>query len=188
MTKPKTAKKPYIRAAKSDDRERLFVEAYLANGRNGTKAAIAAGYAATSAKRQAVRMMARPTVKAMLGERMQAVVEALRVSVERNLLERARLAYYDIGELAKAGIKGPEDIAKLPEDLRRVITGWKWDKDGRFTLEFADKHAHLTALDKHLGVYDKDNRQKGEGAVSAVREFFQAIYGDSNKLPIAGDR
>lgn len=185
MSKP--AKKPFSRAAKSDDRERLFVEAYLANGRNGAQAAIAAGYKASSAKRQAVKLLARPTVKAMLAARTQALAETLQVTAERNLLERARLAYYDIGRIAEADIQCPADIAKLPEDLRRVITGWKWDKEGRFIIELADKHAHLTALDKNLGLYDKDNQQKGEGMAKAIREFFASIYGDSNKLPIAGD-
>lgn len=170
--------------AAASDREDLFAKEYVANGRNGAKAAETAGYSKTSARRQAVRMLEKPSVKEKINALTEAVSKELDVSIKRNIQERATLAYYDVGELVQYDIKGPKDIAKIPEHLRRVITGWKWDKNGRFMIQLADKHSHLTALDKHLGVYDKDNQQKGAAGSKALQEFFQAIYGDRNKLPI----
>ncbi len=169
----------------AETRLRLFVETYISNGRNATQAAIKTGYSAKTAGQQGARLLKDVKVQELLQTRQEAIANRLEITTERTLLERARLAYYDIGEIAKAGIAGPKDIAKLPEDLRRIITGWKWDKDGRFVLMFADKGEHLTALDKHLGLYDKDNAQKGKAEAEALREFFRSIYGPGNRLPIA---
>ena len=99
-------------------------------------------------------------VQSIIEAHHQKLLEKLRISAERTLKERARGAYYDIGELAKAAIKKPADIALLPDDVRQAITGWKWDKDGNLELKFADKHSHLTALEKHLGLYKADNEQQ----------------------------
>jgi phage terminase small subunit len=169
------------------EREKVFAAAYVANGMNGKEAAVSAGFSMRSAAMMATRLLKRPSVQKMIQDMASAIAEKFEVTAERNIEERARLAYYDIGKIAAADIKCPADIAKLPEDLRRCIVGWKWKEGGKFELQFADRHAHLTALDKHLGLYDKDNRQKGAGAAQALAEFFQAIYGDRNKLPIAGD-
>lgn len=163
-----------------------FVAEYMID-KNATQAAIRAGYSAKTAASIGEEILRKPEIRAAINAALSRIIDGLEVSASRNLREHARLAYYDIGAIAAANIKRPADIAKLPEDLRRCITGWKWDSEGRFVLQFADKNPHLTALDKHLGLYDKDNRQKGDAVARAVQEFFQSIYGDRNKLPIAAD-
>lgn len=161
--RPKTPPPLRIRGTSkraSDDRELIFVEAYLTNGENKTQAAIAAGCPDKGAAVQGQRLFNRAKVQAIIAARHKQLLDSLKISTERTLRERARGAYYDIGELAKASIKEPADIAKLPEDIRQAITGWKWDKDGNLELRFADKHPHLTALEKHQGLYKADNEQQ----------------------------
>lgn len=167
-------------------KQAAFVAEYLVD-KCATKAAIRAGYSAKTAYSIGEELLRKPEIRTAINAALSRIIDGLEVSSSRNLREHARLAYYDIGEIAKAKIRKPEDIAALPEDLRRCIVGWKWDSSGNFVIQFVDKNPHLTALDKHLGLYDKDNRQKGEGAARALHEFFQAIYGDGNKLPIAPD-
>ena len=157
-------------------RRHLFVEAYLVNGNNATQAAITAGLSEKTAYSTGQRMLYHAEVKGLIEERQKKMLSDLQISSERTLRERARGAYYDIGELAKAKINKPADIAALPDDVRQAITGWKWDKDGNLVLQFADKHSHLTALERHLGLYKADNEQAApETAVTDHIEAARAI-------------
>lgn len=141
-------------------RRATFAAAYVENHHNGTQAAIKAGFSAKTAAQAASRLLNDVNVQALIDAHHAKVLERLNISTERTLRERARMAYYDIGFLATADIKGPQDIAKLPDDFRQAITGWKWDKEGRFVLLFADKNPHLTALEKVQGMYKADNEQQ----------------------------
>lgn len=154
-------KKPKAGTSKqaAERRRRVFVEAYISNFGNATEAAKSAGYSAKTSRQQGARLLSDVAVSKQIAGRQEALAKKLEISTERTLRERARLAYYDIGDIATAGVKRPADIAKLPEDLRQAIAGWKWDARGRFTLLMIDKNPHLTALDKHLGIYERDNEQ-----------------------------
>lgn len=138
-------------------RQQKFVLEYLKCG-EGRKAAIAAGYSASNAEFQASRLLALPKIKAHVTKKHAKLMDKLEVSVERVLKERARMAFYDIGEVVDHMVKEPKDIAKLPEDLRQAITGWKYDRQGRFVLQLSDKNPHLTAIEKHLGMYDDSEK------------------------------
>lgn len=140
-------------------KQALFVHEYLID-KNATQAAIRAGYSLKTAYSIGHENLTKPEIRARLQEAMEKLANSLEITAERTLRERARLAYFDIGEIARANPQKPEDIANLPRELRQAVAGWKWDKDGRFIVEFIDKSAHLTALDKHLGLYEKDNLQK----------------------------
>ena len=159
MSKAKKRTKAGTSKRSAEQRKLDFVEAYLSNGGNATEAALAAGYSKSGAGKQGYRMSKDPYILSILDKRQAEVFDNLKITSERTLLERARLAYYDIGELAKAGIKGPADIASLPDEVRQAVTGWKWDSKGNFTLLFADKAPHLTAIDKYIGLYKADNEQ-----------------------------
>lgn len=144
-------------------KQEVFVREYLIDG-NGTRAAIAAGYSKATAGVMAFENLRKPQIASLVRQQTEKTLGKLEVSVERVLSERARLALYDIGAAAGAKLSGPKDIANLPDDIRQAVTGWKWDKQGNFVLQFADKNASLTALEKHLGMYAPD--EKGEGALS----------------------
>lgn len=174
MTKkppPKQAK-----ASSSQDsaslRRKKFVEAYLSNGNNCTQAGLAAGLSKKTAYSTGQRMLKHAEVQALIEHRHQQMLAKLQISTERTLKERARMAYYDIGDLAQLlkVVKEPADIAKLPEDIRQAITGWKWDKDGRLVIQFADKNPHLTALEKHQGLYRADNEQQTQPSDLAPKD------------------
>lgn len=70
--------------------EALFVREYLANGGNGTQAAIAAGYAAKSAARSAARLLQRPDVDVALERARARVLTALEQQAVLTIEERSR--------------------------------------------------------------------------------------------------
>jgi hypothetical protein len=48
------------------------------------------------------------------------------------LREIQRMAMYDPAQLTD--VKSPDDIKKLPEDVRRAIVGWSWDRNGKSSI------------------------------------------------------
>lgn len=99
------------------------------------------------------KMLAIPEVKGWLAECVQRMDSRRVAKLEDVMAETTTLALYDPGAIAKHAINKPEDIAELPEDLRRCITGWKWDKAGNFVIDLADKNPHLERLARYLGAF-----------------------------------
>lgn len=52
------------------------------------------------------------------------------------------------------GLRGPADIKRLPETVRRAIVGWSWDRNQNFTVKLADKSKALDQLARHLSLYN----------------------------------
>jgi len=123
---------------------------------DGTAAVMRAGFGCATratAASKASHLLARPDVAALVEKLKAAQADRLAIKADRVLLELARMAYFDPAEIGLATIKKPADIAKLPEDVRRAIAGWSWDKNGRFTLKLAAKQPALEALGRHLRLF-----------------------------------
>lgn len=123
---------------------------------DGAAAVLRAGYRCTtksSAQTKASHLLATPAIAALVEKLKAEQADRLAIKADRVLLELARMAYFDPAEIGLAKVKKPEDIAKLPEDVRRAIAGWSWDKNGRFTLKLAAKQPALEALGRHLKLF-----------------------------------
>lgn len=129
-------------------KQAAFVLAYL-KCKNATQAAKEAGYKGKYVDRQAWEMLENPRIKAALDEELNKQSKRLRWDADRTLLEIERLASFDPKDLI--GVKCPEDIANLPEDVRRAVVGWSWDKMGNFVVKLA-KETALGMLAKHYGL------------------------------------
>lgn len=123
---------------------------------DGAAAVMRAGYKSgnhNSALSKACHLLATPAVAALVASIKAKQADRLAIKADRVLLELARMAYLDPGELAKAGVSSPSDIATLPEDVRRAICGWKWDAEGNFIIQWSPKQAALEALGRHLKLF-----------------------------------
>ncbi len=158
--------------AAARDRRQAFVDAYLTNGRNGTQAAIAAGFAANGAGVTAVRLLKEPLIAAKVAQHVEKAQAISGLTVERTLQEVARLAYFDPRQLLRDdGSLKP--INELDADTAAAIASLEQDDitegegDLQKTIGTARKvklHSKTAALEmamRHLGQYEKDNRQKG---------------------------
>lgn len=110
-----------------------FVAEYFKNGRNGTQAAIAAGYSPKTAHVQASRMLRNVKVRAYLRE----VYRSYSTQIENVLEKLGGIGFSDLSDFGS------------------------WDEDGKFTLKPLDEiHPfHLAAL-KEL---DYENRIEHHG-------------------------
>ena len=139
-------------------RYRAFVEAYIANGRNGTRAAITAGYGPRCAQQMATKLLTRPKVREILEAREAKLPQITGLSAERTLLEIARLAYFDARKLYRED-GSMKTMREMDDDTVAAIASIDVDALGT-KLKMHDKNAALEKAAKHLGLYEKDNTQK----------------------------
>ena len=171
MTKPKTKAKVGAEA-----RKRLFIEAMVRNKGNQRAAALEAGAKNDRAADQyALRMLSIVEVQQEIARRAAETLAAAEmetgISVSRTLREAGRLGYLDPAQffdkegnlleihempvearVAVAGLEITEQFAGTGEDRKHVGFLKK--------IKFVDKNAALEKLMKHLGLFERDNRQK----------------------------
>ncbi|HUD91900.1 terminase small subunit [Sphingobium sp.] len=156
-------------------KQQAFAREYLVD-LNATQAAIRAGYSPKTAVQQGSRLLLNADIAAAVARGMDKRAEKLDISAERVLAEIASMAFWDpadmmveltdateaeagegyhIGEDGKLyGLRGPTDIRRLPEKIRRAIVGWGWDRNQNFTVKLADKSKALDQLARHLSLYN----------------------------------
>lgn len=163
----------------AQERKAIFIEAYIANGRNATQAAITAGYSAKSARRTGTRLTADAHIASEIQRRTSDALTVAKIetgiSVERTLREVARLSYVDLGKCFDEHGNALE-INEIPDDVRAAIAGFEMVEQFAGSGEsrqhvgyikkfkFHDKNAALDKLMKHLGQYKEDNAQQPQAA------------------------
>lgn len=133
------------------DRRLAFVNAYIANGRNGTQAAITAGYSPRTAGEQAARLLADVRTRSLIKS------IAAPVLAEQGL---------DAAEVLRLiGRVGRFDVRKTFDDQGNPKPPHLWDDEtataiSHFSANGAVPFDRLKALDmaaKNLGLFEKDN-------------------------------
>ena len=185
LTKRSTkAKNPPVRvSAGLTVKQRLFVAEYLKD-RNGTQAAIRAGYSPKTAGSQAFDLLQKPEVQAQIEQFVAKAEEKVGLSIERTLREVARLAYFDPRKLLNDD-GSPKPITELDDDTAACLAGLDiqevYEGSGADRVfvgyvkkyKIADKNSALDKAMKHLGLFEKDNAQK----VDPFAELLAAIQG-----------
>ncbi len=154
----------------SELRRKVFVERWLTNGNNATEACIYAGYSAKTAGVTSAQLMARDDVRALIGHRAARVLQTAVLSTERWAKEMAAIGHFDPGEMYD-GDGQLIPLHKLPEHVRRAIgsvkTERRYEGKGEHRTEVVtqevkplDKNVALTNIGRHLGVFEKDNKQQ----------------------------
>ena len=185
------------------DREARFIDEYLSDpNRNGTRAAIRAGYSEKSAHVQASRLLRRDKVRAALAaadqEARLAVAEAMNryaVSRERIVRELARSAFASMGDFIVVDTDGMPrlDLSKVDADqlgalhevnVEQAMVGSGEDalpvRKVRFKLY--DRNKALVDLAKLTGIYVEERKHDLPALTEAV-EFLRSIA-QRSALPI----
>ena len=154
------------------EKHKLVIDEYFVNGFNGTKAYQSvytdASYATADKGFREIHEI--PRIKEYLDQKHKEAQDALRVTHEGILEELRNWAYSDITETI---LLSTEQVKALPPEIRRLITKYKktmrhiTDKDGNIleTIEvielwFVSKEKAMEMIHKHVGFYEKDNKQK----------------------------
>lgn len=141
-------------------KQAVFIAEYLVDG-NATRAAIAAGFAASSADVTGARLLKNAKVSKTLALRHARRVDKLEITAERVLGELAKLAFYDPGKLfGEDGQLLP--IAEMDDVTRAAIAGLDVEqREGTATrsvstvrkVKLADKGINLERLGRYLKLF-----------------------------------
>lgn len=201
--KPRKAKKPGIDRAMSEQ-EALFLRHYLADPeRNGTKAAIAAGYAEASARFQASRLLKRTNIAqhvASADARAVAAVERVAdryaITKERIAEELALIGFARMTDYMRVGHDGdpcldfseitPEQAAALSEVTVEDFKDGRGDEARdvrRVKFKLYDKRAALMDLAKLSG-FVVEKQEHDIPALTAVMETIRGAVARTSAFPI----
>lgn len=152
-----------------DDKREQFCNEYIKHY-NATEAYIKSWKTDNrpSARVLACHIMKEDAVKARIIELKKELREAVHLENVDIVLRLQRYLDADLTEFMELT---PEEIKQLPAELRGMITKFRTSEKKTVTefgenvhkiieLEFFDKKAALEMLNKHLGFYEADNKQK----------------------------
>jgi phage terminase small subunit len=114
MEKARAGKRSAVETDERDGltpKQRAFVREYLVD-RNGTAAAVRAGYSPHTANEQSSELLAKPNIKELVAEREQRLAEAAEVD-----------ATLVISELYKLAVADPRDLMRVETDSCRHCYG-----------------------------------------------------------------
>lgn len=160
--KPKGRAGPKAGRAKPavTERRKAFIAAYLSNGHNCTQAAIAAGFSPRTAYSQGQRLLKNVEVSQALAVAAKSAGDAAGLKTERTIQELRRIAFSDPRQFFRAdGSVVPP--TEWTEDMAGAVASFE-QVGGSFKIKFNDKMAALQQSMRHLGLYERDNRQRGE--------------------------
>lgn len=190
--KPKTRRSvSQPKAVPLSPRQEQFIAEYLVD-LNATQAAIRAGYSEKTAREQASRLLSNVNISQRIAEKRQELADNAGLSVERVLQEAMRLAFFDIRKLTDSE-GNPIPVHQLDADTAAAIQGLELatergpDKESGPTIvrkyKIADKNSAIERLFKHLGLFEKDNKQSNPG--DAMTAFLAELSARGSRLPIS---
>lgn len=167
-----------------NDRRKVFVSEYLKDF-NGTRSAIAAGFAEKSAHVTASRLLRNAKVNTAIK---QAIAERI-MSADEVKLRLADIARGDMGDfldinsmsfaidLARAKDAGKTKLIKKVKQktVTRIEKDGTEQEDNTIEIELYDAQAALNSLGKHLGLF-KDTHEV-EIRAPGLEDVLRRVYG-----------
>lgn len=153
-------------AKKLTPKQQRFIDEYLVD-LNATQAAIRAGYSEATAPEIGCQNLMKLNIKEAIAERQQKRAERTEITQDRVLLEVARLAFSD-GRKAFDERGQLKPITQWDDDLGAAVSSIEvvtkdaggGDVEYIHKIKLWDKNAALQKTMQHLGMFERDNRQK----------------------------
>lgn len=144
-------------AVRWNSRQERFVQEYLANEQNATKAAIAAGYSRATASQMGFDLLRQPEIVAAIQEEMDKRAQRTQITAEKVLKEWARLAFADAREFCEWTADGKVTVKpsiELGPDQRACISEITNSPTQGLRIKFYDKTKALDALSRNLKLFN----------------------------------
>lgn len=158
-------------------RRRLFVAAYLANGKNATKAAIEAGFSAATAAQKGHNILQEPEVAKAVLEAENKLLEKHNMTAENVLQQLGRIVNFDIRKLYNPD-GTLKSIHELDDDTAAALASFEIEEikaEGTVIgmtrkVKGHDKNKAIDSAMRHFGLFEKDNSLKLTGNVTISKE------------------
>lgn len=141
--------------------QRRFVEEYLIDPSNQTKAAIRAGYSIISAKSQASQLMRHTGIKALIEEAQAERAHKMGITQDRVLQELALIAFANVKDVMTINEEGDTviDLNNMKREVAAALgevsisTKGGVNKTRTAKIRMNDKLTALEKIGKHLGMF-----------------------------------
>lgn len=163
------SKSKHPNKGKLSPRQKAFCHQYVIDF-NGSAAAIRAGYSEKTAREQAHDLLTRPHIKEFVKILQDELAKKAGVTAEEIVMELKKCGFSNIQDFIEDGniivdLKQiPRDKAAAVESIKILETITIVDKKPQkrisTTFKLADKISALEKLGRHVGIFEKDNRQK----------------------------
>lgn len=153
-----------------------FLQEWMTNGQNITQAALAVGWAESSAARHGRRLISQWRKQGVIPALAEKVANKAQLDAARVLGQVARVVEFDVGRLYR------EDGSLIPphqldEETRACVQSVLHRSDGSIEIKISDRLEAAKLAMKHLGLFKEDNRQKFQGLSVEVK------FVDTDKRP-----
>ncbi len=152
-------------AKKLTPKQRAFVAEYLVD-LCATQAAIRAGYSAKTAEWIGPRLITESHVSAAIQEAMANREKRTLVTADAVITELAKIGFANMQDYVGESFS-VQDIQGLTRDQAAAIQEITIDGD-KIRFRLADKRAALVDIGRHLGIFEKDNKQAGPLVVQQI--------------------
>ena len=139
-------------------RQMLFVQHYLANGKNAFAAALSAGYSKAHPRAVGYALLRNITVINEIERRTKAISDKLELAAEDIVKELMKIGFSNMDDYtSKLGESITIDLSKVTRDQLAAVSEISEETAGRngkgVRLKLYDKISALTLLGKHMGVF-----------------------------------
>jgi phage terminase small subunit len=159
-------------------RQKRFCEEYVIS-LNGSKSAIKAGFSKHSAGVQSTRLLKNVNVQNYIKDLQKDIEESSRMKAHDVVRDLCKLADWDIKTFVEQD-NMIKDLSKLTTEELAPVVGIKTKKttysiEGRQVteitteLKLSDKHSALVTIGRHLGIFEKDNKQ-GQTKITVTKK------------------
>lgn len=156
------------------DKQQRFVEEYMVD-LNATQAAIRAGYSQDTAQQIGSENLSKLVIQEAIQLKQKELSEQTNISAQRILEEYAKIAFSDVRELFTPD-NDLYDIRQLDDNTAAAVAFVQTDVISMQGMPIGhskkvkmyDKLRALEALGKHIGLFEKDNKQKQTEVVNHI--------------------
>lgn len=164
-------------------KQRAFVQEYLKD-KNGTQAAIRAGYSKRTARQIAEELLSKPDIRAEVDAALQDAAERNGLTVDLLLSSLVREITFDPADLfnedgsLKAVHEMPADARKVLSEVTITQIGGDGEPARVTKVKWTQPNQARDQGMRYLGMYDKDNAQKGQAIGQIIRRIVDPSGGD----------
>lgn len=176
---------------KLTEKQKRFCLEFMIDG-NGAQAAIRAGYSKRTSQMIASENLTKPIVSDYLNKLRNELAERNKLKADDVIQELKALGFWNMQDFIDEG-NVIKDITKLPRELTKSVVGIKVKQtflpnpngEGEpieeitTELKMVDKRGALVDIGKHLGVFEKDNRQKAPVKIRVKSNNTQNNFGEN---------
>jgi phage terminase small subunit len=144
-----------------NDKQEIFCREYIVD-LNKTQAAIRAGYSQKTAGAKGFELLKIVEIQEKIALLMKERSESIKIEAEEVLKRLKTVLEADVIDICTMN---KDQLKDLPPEVRQMVVGYKetpTEYGAIVELKFFDKHKALEMINRHIGFYETDNKQKNE--------------------------